>query len=147
MTVTEKIKLQHAVYSMKENEVAHLLPAIYESATEDAKVDRRKCLIQIFVPDQATLKKVDKYIGGPIGAIGYTKSGEGINMVFKDYDVHLVITDDFSSNNITNYVGKKLENHKTIGLMVYGKMDIEVEEFLFEKFIRGGKIVGLLVTN
>lgn len=147
MAIVEKIKLHQGLYGMKENEVAHLLPAIYENTIEDFKRDPRKCLIQILVPNQSTLDKVDGFIEGIKKSITYTTVKEGIQMTFPDYDVHITVTDDYTFLGVHDQFVRKMETHKTIAMMLYGEMDIAVEEFLFERFIKHGRLIGMLVSN
>lgn len=147
MTVIDGIRLSHGLYSMKGEEVARLIPAIYDNTIEEYKNDSRKCLLQILVPNISTAIMVDSYLRNLGTLYSISKSPREFRMVLEDYDIHITVNKDFTFKGIMEHFESKTENYITIAMFLYDKIDIAVEELLFERFVRGGKLFGMLVKN
>ncbi len=147
MTALAEVKMSHGLYSMNGEEVAQLIPTIYNNTIEEYKNDERKCLIQILVPNIATMAKIEKLLNGADTSIRFTKNDSDFKLVFRDYDIHIIINNDYTSGTVIKHYKDRMFNYKTIAMILYGKMDIVVEEILFEEFIRDSKLFGMLVRN
>lgn len=133
------------MYSIKEEEIARLLPII-NRYTRDAQVGKSlNYIIQILVPTREQMRRIEDSICSDV--VSYRVWRNEIILVFEGYEVHIELETDYGHRSVISHYNSKQRQYRTISMILCGNVDVSIDEYVIDRFIKEKDLIGMLVTN
>lgn len=145
MIAKENRILKVGMYSLKEADIAQLLPSINRYARDNYGKDSRKDIVQILVPTREQMRRIENLICKDV--VSYRVGRNELRLEFNDYEVHLELETDYGHESVIAHCTNKQRLYRTISMLLCGDVDITTDEYIIDRFIKENNLIGMLVTN